>query len=247
MQGELVGINTAIFTRSGGSNGIGFAVPINMVRQVIEAERRNGVIVRPWFGAELSDVTSDVARAIGLDRPFGAVVTLVHKNSPAEKAGIRANDIIVNLNESGVQNANEFDFKFATLRVGEQAQVKILRKDSIVDIEINLAPALDDRSRDEILITGSSPFSGATVANITPALAVELGLDPALKFVAVIDVEQGSPAARLGFERGDVIEAIEGIAINNTTQLDEIAQGNRAVWRFRYHRDGRVFRQIIRG
>ncbi len=247
MQGELIGINTAIYTKSGGSNGIGFAVPINMVKQVIGAEQHGGRILRPWFGAEFAHVTSDMAKALGLDRPFGAIVTRVYKGSPADSAGIKQNDIITNINNDGIKNADEFGYKFATLGVGGYSDITLIRKKKIMNLKVELATAKDDRDREEVILTGNAPFSGATIANLTPALAIELNLDASLKAVAIIDIEQGSPAARMGFKRGDVLLQLDRYKIISTGQLKALVETPRRLWRFSYQRNGRVYKQIIGG
>src|SRR6185437_6117821 len=203
MQGRLVGINTAIFSRSGGSQGIGFAIPANMVRVVVKsAESGGGTVKRPWLGAKLQAVTADIADSLGLKRPAGALIANVTPNSPAERAGLRAGDVIVSVDRQPVDDPNAFDYRFATRPLGGTAQFAVLRggKEMTFTVALQTAP---ETPRDEITIRSRSPFSGAKVANLSPALADELQIDTATRGVVILDVDDGSYASNLGFRRGD--------------------------------------------
>src|SRR5918995_2415967 len=194
MQGRVVGINTAIFSRSGGSQGIGFAIPVNMVRVVVASAIGGGSSVkRPWLGAKLQVVTSDIAESLALKRPAGALVATVIANSPAAKAGLRTGDLIVGIDGQPVDDPNTFDYRFATKPLGGQAQVKVVRggKEVPVAIALQIPP---DTPRDELVITATSPFMGAKVSNLSPALAEELRVDAGLQGVIILDVAVGSPA-----------------------------------------------------
>src|SRR5690606_31312276 len=127
MQGRLVGINTAIFTRSGGSIGIGFAIPANMARVVAEAGIAGGALVRPWFGTRLQEVTADIAESLGLEVPRGALVTEVAPGSTAERAGFRAGDVILSVDGFEVQQPSAFDFRLATKRIGAEVEIGYFR------------------------------------------------------------------------------------------------------------------------
>src|SRR5690606_583193 len=128
MAGKLVGINTAIFSRSGGSQGIGFAIPVNMVRVVVASARSGGSAVqRPWLGASLQAVTADIADSLGLKRPTGALVRSVTSGSPAAKAGLKAGDLITAVDGQTVDDPNAFGYRFGTKPVGGTAQLRVLR------------------------------------------------------------------------------------------------------------------------
>jgi len=239
LNGSLVGVNTAIFSRSGGSQGIGFAIPVNMVRVVVASAIGGGSSVkRPWLGAKLQVVTPDIAESLALKRPAGALVASVMANSPAAKAGLRSGDLIVGIDGQPVDDPNTFDYRFATKRLGGQAQVKVVRggKEMPVAIALQTAP---DTPRDEMVITATSPFMGAKVSNLSPALAEELRIDAGLQGVVIVDVTVGSPAQRLGFQRGDLINAVNGERIGKTRDLDRISSQTARVWRITLTRDGR--------
>src|SRR6267142_2486640 len=185
LSGRLVGLNTAIFSRSGGSQGIGFAIPANMVRGVIaSAQGGSAVVRRPWLGARLQAVTPEIAESLSLKRPVGALVSGVAAKSPAARAGMRTGDLVVSVDGQEVDDANAFDYRFATKPLGGQANVGVLRSGR----EVKLAVALESAPeipREETLIKARSPFLGAKVANLSPALADELGMDIDAKGVVV--------------------------------------------------------------
>src|SRR5476649_962098 len=177
LSGRLVGINTAIFSRSGGSQGIGFAIPSNMVRVVVASAKSGGKAVkRPWLGARLQAVTPEIAETLGLRLPTGALVANVAASSPAARAGLKLSDLIVAIDGQVVDDPNAFDYRFATRPLGGTAQVDVQRGGKTVKLTIPLETA-PDTGRDEIVLTGRSPFQGAKVANISPAVADELHLD----------------------------------------------------------------------
>jgi len=174
INGRLVGINSAIYSRSGGSQGIGFAIPANMVRVVVaSAEGGSAAVKRPWLGAKLQDVTPEIAESLGLARPSGALVASIAAGSPAARAGIKTGDLIVSVDGATVDDPNAFDYRFATKPLGGAAQVGVVRQGKSFVVPVSLEP-LPDTPRDEVEIKNHSPFAGATVANLSPALADEL-------------------------------------------------------------------------
>src|SRR5450830_112447 len=176
MTGRLAGVNTAIFSRSGGSQGIGFAIPANMVRVVVASAKSGGKAVkRPWLGARLQAVTPEIAETLGLKLPTGALVANVVANSPAARAGLKAGDLIVTVDGQTVDDPNAFDYRFATKPLGGSAQLGVMRagRELTAAVALQTAP---ETPRDEITIRSRSPFSGAKVANLSPALADELQL-----------------------------------------------------------------------
>ena len=174
LSGRLVGINTAIFSRSGGSQGIGFAIPANMV-QVVAASARGGgsAVKRPWLGAKLQGMTPEIAEGLGLKRNTGALVASITSNSPAAKAGLKTGDVIISIDDQDIEDQNAFDYRFGTRPLGGHAQVGLLRagRETKVTVELLTAP---ERPREEIVIKSRSPLTGAKVGNLSPALADEL-------------------------------------------------------------------------
>lgn len=247
MTGKLVGINTAIFSRSGGSQGIGFAIPANMVRVVVASAKSGGKAVkRPWLGARLQAVTPDIAESLGLRLPTGALVAHVAPGGPAAKAGLKVSDLIVAIDGQSIDDPNAFDYRFATRPLGGSAQVDVQRggKTLKVIIPLEVAP---DTNRDEITISARSPFQGAKVVNISPAVAEELRLDSNAEGVVVIDLEDGAPAAGVGFQKGDIIMAVNSQKIAKTSDLDRAAKTSSRVWRIIVVRGGQQINVTLGG
>ncbi|MGB9367461.1 MAG: Do family serine endopeptidase [Xanthobacteraceae bacterium] len=240
LAGRLIGVNTAIFSRSGGSQGIGFAIPVNMVKVVVASAKGGGTTVkRPWLGAKLQNVTPDIAESLGLKRPAGALVATVTEKSPAARAGLKTGDLIVAIDGQTVEDQNAFDYRFATKLLGGTAQIGIVRggKEVTLKIALETAPEL---ARDEIVIRSRSPFMGMKVANISPALADELRISDSLEGVVVVDVEGGSLAQNLGFQKGDVIAAVNNEKVARTRDLDRIAKEQSRRWAITVVRGGQT-------
>ncbi|ARQ01370.1 DegQ family serine endoprotease [Pseudorhodoplanes sinuspersici] len=239
LSGKLVGINTAIFSRSGGSQGIGFAIPANMV-QVVAASAKGGgnAVKRPWLGAKLQNVTPEIAEGLGLKRASGALVASVSSNSPAAKAGLKSGDVIVSIDGQSVEDQNGFDYRFGLRPLGGNAQVGVLRGANETTLAVALVTA-PERPREEIVIKARSPLTGAKVGNLSPALADELRLDPSTEGVVVLEIAGGSPAQRLGFQRGDVVLAINEQKVETSKQLERVTRDTNRLWQITILRNGR--------
>ncbi len=247
LTGKLVGINTAIFSRSGGSQGIGFAIPANMVRVVVGSAKTGGnAVVRPWLGAKLQAVTADIADSMGLKRPTGALIANVAPNSPAARAGLKAGDLIVSVDSQDVEDPNAFDYRFATKPLGGSAKLGVLRagREQAVTVALQSAP---ETPRDEIVIRSRSPFSGVKIANLSPALADELQVRNAEEGVVIIDVDSGSYASNLGFQRGDVIQEVNGERIAKTRDLERLSGTPSRSWRIVILRGGQKISAVFGG
>ena len=245
--GRLVGINTAIFSRSGGSQGIGFAIPVNMVRGVIaSAQGGSAVVRRPWLGAKLQTVTPEIADSLNLKRPVGALVSTVVARSPAARAGMRTGDLVVSVDGQEVDDVNAFDYRFATKPLGGQANLDVMRGGR----EVRLAVALESApeiSREETLIKARSPFLGAKVANLSPALADELRMDIDTKGVVVTDVENGSTAQSFGLQKGDVVLSVNNARIQTTQDLVRALSQPSRLWRLTIQRGGQQISAVFSG
>ncbi|MBN9585868.1 MAG: serine protease [Afipia sp. 62-7] len=247
MTGKLVGVNTAIFSRSGGSQGIGFAIPANMVRVVVASAKSGGnAVKRPWLGARLQGVTPEIAETLGLKRPTGALVANVTNGSPAAKAGLKLSDLIVAIDGQVIDDPNAFDYRFATRPLGGSAQVDVIRGGKPVKLTIALETA-PDTGRDEIVIKARSPFQGAKVANISPALADELKLDTSIEGIVVTDLSDDAVAANVGFKKGDVIVAVNGVKIGKTAELEKLAREGARLWRISVIRGGQQLNVVLGG
>ncbi|MFN3395229.1 MAG: DegQ family serine endoprotease [Thermodesulfovibrionales bacterium] len=218
INGELIGINTAIFSRSGGYQGIGFAVPSNMARLVMEQLIKQGKIVRGWLGVMIQEVTPEIAQKFGLKEPKGALVSDITKGSPAEKAGIIRGDIIIEYDGKAISSVSNLRNSVAQTKVGSQVRIKIIRNGK----EFTLNVIVAELPKEMATITEEpegdiqrNAFSGVTVYDLTKEIALQLGLNSGEKGVVVVKVESGSPAEEAGLKKGDVIQEIDRKKINN--------------------------------
>jgi Do/DeqQ family serine protease len=247
MTGKLAGINTAIFSRSGGSQGIGFAIPANMVRVVVASARSGGKAVkRPWLGARLQAVTPEIAETLGLKRPSGALVANVVSGSPAARAGLKLSDLIVGVEGQAIDDPNAFDYRFATRPLGGTAEIEIQRGGRSAKLSVPLETA-PDGGRDEIVLTTRSPFQGAKVANISPAVADELHLDSDTEGVVVTDIADDSTAAGVGFQKGDIIVSVNSQKIARTSDLEKVTRAGSRLWRIQMMRGGQQINATLGG
>ena len=242
--GRLIGINTAIFSQSGGSHGIGFAIPVNMVKVVVTSAKAGAKIVRrPWFGGRLQVVSADLAEGLGLDRPVGALVASLVDKSPATEAGLKAGDVIQTMDGQSVDDPDVFGFRLATKPVGGTTALGILRGGKKSSLTLRLVAAPETRPRDAVTLKGRWPLAGLTVANLSPAVAEELSLDPgATDGVVVTEVATGSPAQELNLKKGDVI-----VAVDSTRELERLAKPRQYYWKLVVRRDGEVVTAAVGG
>lgn len=248
MDGKLAGINTAIFSRSGGSHGIGFAIPSNMVRLVVQSALKGGTVQRPWLGATLQPVTPDIADSLGLATPSGALVAKVATKGPAAKAGLVAGDVVVGVDDKEVKDPQAFEYRFITKGIGGSAELTLLRKGQKLKTTIALLAPVEDPPRDARDLTGRHPLSGCKVANLSPAVAQELGIDDDTRQgVVVIDVKDQTPAARLGVKRGDIVVSLNNEKVSSVAQLAAALDLSGDRWRLSVERDGKLFNLAISG
>jgi len=246
LDGNLVGINTALFTRSGGSEGIGFAIPSNMARSVALAAENGGEIVWPWLGARMQSLDSELAIGLGLETPRGALVTEVAPQSPAERAGLQAGDVITAIDAMPVQDPDAVNYRIATLPIGTAANFSVMRNGAALDLALDVAGP-PTRENAEVEITGNTRFAGATAAELDPALADSLGLAFSAQGVAITAVAPGSFADRLGLDEGDIILSLNGIAIRDIETFRQIASQRPQSWQIELQREGRVIRSFVSG
>ncbi len=237
--GKLIGIPTAIFSKTGGSVGIGFAIPSNMVAAVVKAEGNGGKLVRPWIGAAGEAVTNDIAQSLGLARPVGVVVQQLYADGPAENAGIKPGDIIVGVNGREVEDPEGLRFRLATLPVGQNATLNLIRKGAAIDLPVALIAPPDQPAPGETLLSGRQPLSGALIVNLSPATADELNIG-AWEGVAIAKIKRGSIADRVGFEAGDLIVKINDHEITSAADLATLMDETPAPWSITVNRGGKV-------
>ena len=247
MTGKLAGINTSIVSNSGGSLGIGFAIPANMVRVVVASAKSGSTSVkRPWLGARLQAVTPEIAETLGLRLPSGALVANITADSPAARAGLKVSDLIVAIDGQTIEDSNAFDYRFATRPLGGTSEIDVLRAGKTVKLTVPLETA-PDIGRNEIELTSRSPFQGARIANISPAVADEMHLDTDTEGVVVIELGDDTTAANLGFEKGDIIMAVNNQKIATTSDLERATRESARVWRITLVRGGQQINVTLGG
>jgi serine protease Do len=218
LDGRLIGINTAIYSQTGGSVGIGFATPSNIVARIVATGEAGGRIVRPWLGISMQRVTADLAAGLNLPRPAGLIVKEVYAEGPGEKAGFKRNDVIVAMRDQPIDDEASLRFRLATLAVGDVVSVKVIRGGKEVMLDVPLAAPPEDPPRDRTQLDGRQPLSGATVVNMSPAVADEMGISEWRNGVAVVEVQQGSYAARF-LRAGDMVAAVNGEEVKSVAEL----------------------------
>jgi serine protease Do len=243
MDGRLVGINTAIFSRSGGSIGIGFAIPSNMVATVIQGEGQR--VVRAWLGAAGDGVSSEIALSLGLDRPIGVVLKQLHPGGPAERAGLRAGDVVIRVDGREVDDFGALRFRVATLPIGGTARIDYVRRGRAAAASLPLEPAPEQPPRSPTLLDGRHPFAGAVVGNLSPAFAEEIGLDPLQRGVVVLELRRNAPAARLGLRPGDIVLRVNDRDIDTIDALRGAVNSATAGWRLRIRRGDQVLNVAV--
>jgi len=245
LQGRLVGVNTAIVSRSGGSVGIGFAIPANMAKLVAETGIAGGSLVRPWFGARMQSVTSDLADSMGLGLARGALIAELAPNGPAARAGFEDGDVILSVDGFAIEQPSAFDFRLATKPVGSTAEVEYFRNGQTLKQTVTLeAPAA---AGDPVTVSGNTRFAGTTAETVTPAVAQEMGLPFDTHAALVRTVEPNSPADDMGLRAGDLIIQLNGTDITDAESFGRIANDRPRSWQVVLQRGGRIVRAEVSG
>ena len=222
MDGSVIGLNTAIYSESGGSLGIGFAIPSEMVQQVIGAEKSgatNAGAVRPWIGVTGQSVTRDIASSLDLNKSAGVLVSKIHKESPARKAGLQVGDVITAINGKAVNDPAEMKFRLATVPLGNMADLTVISRGDQRVLKMQAMQPPEDPPRRKVTLQGNHPLSSVTVGNMNPRLGVELGVDSDREGVVVISARNRLVKA------GDFIISVNGDEVEDVKDLQkEIAQ-----------------------
>ena len=242
LDGKLLGINTAIFSRGGGSIGIGFAIPSNMVRTVVASAVRGGEIVRAWSGLIGQDLTQDLAEGFGLSRPAGVVVSRIYPGGPADRAGVHSGDIVLAVDGKQVDDGTSLRFRIATRELGTSTKLDVWRDRERLSLHFPVVPAPETPPRNETALSGGHPLAGAVVANLSPALAEERDLPGAWEGVIITDIARGSSANRLRFAPGDVLITVNDHQVTDVAGLAAELERATTRWRISLSRDGQVRR-----
>jgi len=239
MDGDLIGVNSFILSRSGTSSGVGFAIPAAVVRRVVETAVGGGhTVIRPWLGARLQSVTPEIARSLGMPTPSGALVADVWAGGPAARAGLRQGDVIVSVDGQPAVDAAAVTYAVGNHRPGDNIRVGFHRGAGEQQATVHAEPAPATPPRDEQVIAGRNPFAGATVVNLSPAVAVELGIDAfGGQGVLVTKVGQGI-AMSVGLRPGDIVRAVNGRRIQSVRDLVAAVSGPTRGWEVTIARGG---------
>lgn len=251
IKGEIVGINTAIFSRSGGYQGIGFAVPSNMAKAVFEQLIKEGKIKRGWLGVNIQEVTPELAQKFNFDRLEGVLINGVIKDSPAEKAGLRKGDIIIEFNGKKVSDVGSFRNMVAGTSPGKKVRLIYFRGNSYRDVEVitgeQAMPSQENRSFRGKIPEKKDALSGMDVFELSRDIASQLGLSPDAKGIVIARIEPGSPADRAGLRRGDVIEEIEQKQVKTLEEFKQIISRLKTAEILLYvNRNGKRFYAVLK-
>lgn len=246
MAGRLVGINTMIYSRTGGSVGIGFAIPSNLVKVYAESAATGRKVERPWIGAKLEALTREIAEGLGIDRVAGAVVTRVYNQGPAARAGLEPGDVVTGVDGVEVTDARGVLYRLTTKGIGQKVRLSGIRKGAPFDVELSLEAPPRAGKDDAKNLSGNHPLDGARIANILPAIADELNLDQT-DGVAIVSVRNGSTAQLLGFRPRDVIVSIGGREIATVADAESALGRRQAMWQIAVKRGNRVLQLQVPG
>ena len=248
LDGKLVGINSAIYSRSGGSMGIGFAIPVNMVKGVVAAARRGGTTVkRPWLGATLQNVSKDIADNLGLARPSGPSSSASRRSARRRRRASRAATSSRRSTTRPSTMPGSVGFRLGVRPLGGSARMTVLRSGRTLELPLKLASAPEIPPRDALTIHGRSPFDGAEVMNLSPAVIEELSLDGPDEGVVVAAVSDGSTAAQVGVQKGDIVVAVNGQKIGTTRDLEKACAERARWWDLTIQRKGETIRTRLGG
>lgn len=241
MDGKLLGINSSIFSRSGGSDGIGFAIPANMVDYVVTAAMNDGQIIRPWFGAAGQAVSADIAESLGFDRPGGILIDNLYPGSPAERGGLKQGDVVLSAGGEEVFDTQGLRYHIGLMKPDDEMVLDVLRGDQKkrVIIEFEVAPEVPPRNI--TTLEGDHIFKNVRVANLSPAYSEELGINMFERGVVILELDRSSPVRRLNVLRaGDVFETIDDQKIDEVSSLLDILEDGDDRVDFTVRRSGRL-------
>lgn len=249
MDGKLVGINSAIYSRSGGNMGLGFAVPSNMVRAIVAGGKQgHKKLVRSWTGIQGQTVTNDIAASLGLPRPMGMLVKAIHSASPAAKAGLRVGDVITAVNGREIDDADSFAYRIATQPLTSDVRLDVMQNGLKNEIMVRLIAPPETPPREATEIKGVNPLTGSIIVNLSPAVIEEYALRGAGENgVVIAELDPASTARRIGLAKGDVILKINDRDVK--TVRDVIPVLNRPAprgWALTLRRDGEVATLMVR-
>ena len=226
LDGKVVGINTAIFSRSGGYMGIGFAIPVNMAKSIVDQLKETGRVTRGWLGVQIQVVTPELASALGLEVPKGALIAQVMKDGPAKVAGFQAGDVIMKFNGKDILKMRDLPATVASTPVGETVPVLVLRNGDEKTIQVKIAEMPQEESLPPHNVpSGKSDPLGIKIHSLTNQMRRQLGVGEETKGVVVVEVETDGPAAAAGIHKGDVIVDLNRISVESVQDYEQVVEG----------------------
>lgn len=247
MDGKLMGINSSIFSRSGGSNGIGFAIPVNMVDFVVNAALKDGKIVRPWFGAAGQAVSSDIAESLGLARPGGVLIDNIYPDSSADRAGLEQGDVVLSAGGEEIFDTQGLRYHIGMMKPDDKMVLDILRGTTKKQLTIEFEVAPEVPSRNITILDGDHIFKNIEAANLSPAYSQELGVNMFERGVIILEIGNSSPVRRLNVLRaGDIFESVDDKRITDVKSLEDVLESADEQVSFSVRRSGRHIECSVR-
>ncbi len=246
MDGHLVGVNTVIISTGGGSNGIGFATPSNMIDSVVSGILKTGKASRPWFGVSGQNVTHEIASSLGFSKPLGVLINRVYPNSPADKAGLKTGDVIFAINGKELDDVNALDYRIATQPLDTVMFFNVQDKNERKEVAVKLVAPPEIPLRNETSIGRGSPLIGITVANLNPALSEEMGIDMELYGVVLTRVGRDAVVGRFGVRPRDIIQKINRVPITSVKKLLSVLSKESKEWEIILKRGSQIISVMVR-
>ncbi|MBS0275451.1 MAG: Do family serine endopeptidase [Proteobacteria bacterium] len=245
--GRLLGINSSIYSNSGGNIGIGFAIPSNLARRFVEGTASGGSFKMAWFGAEGQPVTSAIASSVGLSRPEGVILKSVYPDGPAAKAGLKVGDVVLAIDGNTVDDMQSLNYRITTHKPGDSPSLKVSSNGRVRDVSVTLTAPPETTPRATATIGGRNPLTGVKVENLSPAVALDLQMDASATGVVIVSVAPGTPAAGYGFQPGDIVRGLNGAEIHNVGELKSGLEASQGHWTLVVDRGGHRLSLSVNG
>jgi Do/DeqQ family serine protease len=248
MNGDLIGVNTAIVSSSGASAGVGFAIPAAMAKQVVDTAMGGGhSVIRPWLGARTQTLTDEMAHSFGLSAPVGVVVTQVWPGGAADRAGLRSGDVIQSVDGAPVDSEGSLTYRIATRHPGESVDLAVRRGAASLSPRLTVQPPPAVPAEDKRTIAGQNPLAGATVVNLSPATAIANGVDPFASHGVLVTAVASGPAGMIGLRAGDIVRQVNGQAVADTASLQALMASQARGWTLSIQRGDQVITARLGG